>query len=339
MLAILRTALMNQKGITPLFILLLVFGIILGTYAIQQNTTYKSFAKVTSESEKIAEKCGFSKNELIVPVYPITIGENGILTDPECQELLKTQTAYFAQYIEAARKKAAEEAAANNLKFENDTFVVDPDKDLSEEEKGEAEKKAAQLNEALGSKIKEAAGQNNACKDKTGDDAIECNKETQQVTQVAATAAQVEAMNNAVKKLEAILAGEAAGKCVKADLGVTPFLEAQRLKRKNGENDEDRRLLLCSGDNDPKQLKWRVLVGGMKTGETRTIQNEDGTTEIKTNTNSANDEDECSSNGEAKDCGADAERIYGLHGKDPAATDTPPTLRLHGRVRIYRKIA
>lgn len=273
------------------------------------------------ETMAMAERCGLNNDdESDVPLFPISIGENETITSQECQDFMKIQSEYFDQYLEEARQKALETARENNLKYENDTFVVDPDKELSEEEKAEAEKKADELNKKVAEPLKEADNANEECKDMSLEEAARCMKEVQERTQVVVSAAQLEAIANSLKKMEIILAGteEAAGKCVKADMGITPFLEAQRLKRRDP-NEEDRRLLLCAGSEDPGQLKWRVLVGGMKTGETRTIINEDGTEIISTNSEGTDDGDEC---GE-KDCGADAERIWGLHGRSADATGAP----------------
>ena len=123
--------------------------------------------------------------------------------------------------------------------------------------------------------------------------------------QTAAEEAQKLAAKNALDKLKIILAGgeDAKGRCVKADLGLSPVLEAKRLKARgvDAANPKGRRtfhrLLICRG-NDKNDLKWRVLVGGEAGAQ---FTGDDGTV----------------------DEGNDAERLYGLYGTDEKASGPP----------------
>ncbi len=228
-------------------------------------------------TEQQIKDCGFSISEEGIPLFAVQVGGHASEESKNCQELIDLQLKYFDGIV--AKAKAEAEEAKKNGAANAEELVA----------------KAETANKAV-----------TDCQGKTGTEFATCAKTAQQTVQGAATAAQSQAIRNALKKLEEIMAKKRPGGCVKADLGITPFLEAQRLKRKPSrgtggvENDEARRLLLCQGDKE-NNLTWRVLVGGAASE------------------NGKDDGDKCGSG----DCGNDAERIYGLHGTTPDATGAP----------------
>ncbi len=227
---------------------------------------------VPTLTEKQIKDCGFTVTESGVPIFAVQVGGkiSSAQQEKTCDDIRAAQLKYFEGAIEKARQEA-EEARKNG-----DTAKAD-----------ELEKKATEAEKAT-------AG----CEGKKDKEFADCAKSASEVVQKVATEAQSQAVTNAYKKMQVLLAqGEnSASRCVKADMGVAPFLEAPRLKQKRADkNDEARRLLLCTGAD--KKFKWRVLIGGKSGAE---FADEDGVDE-----------------------GNDAERIYGLHGTTPDATGAP----------------
>lgn len=283
--------------------------------------------KVAPEVEKLAADCGFiqaDQSTLGIPFFKIATGQNTSVTREDCKQLLATQLTYFEQANIRAKNKLEETAKDLGVEIKrNDdgTYVVDAkDKAVLETEAGKELVKNVET-------ISNAQKTLNECKDKTGEAQAACLGETQKATQAAAVVIDKAALTSTLAKLELILTGQRNGGCVKADLGVTPSLEAKRLKSSgvDAANPKGRRtfhrLLVCSG-GDKGDLKYRVLVGGLATGETATVTKPDGTTGTATNTTGTKDGDKCEDGG-AKDCGNDAERLYGLHGTTDDATGPP----------------
>ena len=226
-------------------------------------------------TEKQIKDCGFTITESGVPVFAVQVGgkKSSATEEKTCDDIRAAQLKYFEGAIEKARQEAAE------AKKNGDTAKAEE----LEKKATEAEKKTAE------------------CEGKKDQAFVECAKAAVAPVESLATAAQSQAISNAYKKMQLLLSqGEGSeSKCVKADMGVTPFLEAPRIRQKRADNnDEARRLLLCTGAD--KKFKWRVLIGG----------------------NAGSD---FSDDGEDK--GNDAERILGLHGTETAAkspkTDGP----------------
>jgi hypothetical protein len=226
-------------------------------------------------TEKQIAECGFTITESGVPVFAVQVGgkKSSAIEEKTCDEIRSAQLKYF----ESAIKKAQEEA--EEARKNGDTAKAD-----------ELQKKA-----------EEAAKAVEKCEGKKDTEFVDCAKEAQKVIEPIAKEAQSQAVLNAYKKMQLLLSqGDGSeSKCVKADMGVAPFLEAPRIRQKREDgNDEARRLLLCTGKD--KSFKWRVLVGG-------------------------NAGSEFSDDGE--DQGNDAERILGLHGTESAGispkTDGP----------------
>src|SRR5690606_23094888 len=120
----------------------------------------------------------------------------------DCEELRKAQLKHFAGIVEKAREEAAEAR------------------------KNGDEKKAKELEDKAQEVEKKAA----ACEGKKDKEFADCAKAAAEPAKNAATAAQSQAVTNALKKLREIIDKKRPGGCVKADMGITPFLEAQRLK-------------------------------------------------------------------------------------------------------------
>ncbi len=241
--------------------------------SLKSSSPAKASEEPTTTEKQLAD-CGFTTTESGVPLFSVQVGGKSSEVDTKkCDELIEAQIKYFNSKIAKAQ------AEADEAKKRGDT------------------EKAAELQ----SKVNSATKKVEDCKEKSGASFTECAKEAQKTVSETATAAHSQAIKNALVKLEEIMAKKRPGGCVKADLGIAPFLEAQRLKRKPSrgtggqENDEARRLLLCQGTNKD-DLKWRVLVSGSSGSEF------------------ADDGD---------DKGDDAERIYGLHGTTPDATGAP----------------
>lgn len=246
----------------------------------------KTTAKATDAptlTEKQIKDCGFTITESGVPVFAVQVGgrKTSAIEEKTCDQIRAAQLKYF----ESAIKKAQEEA--EEARKNGDTAKAD-----------ELKKKADEASKAV-----------EKCEGKKDTEFVNCAKEAQKVIEPIAKEAQSQAVLNAYKKMQFILSqGDGTeSKCVKADMGVAPFLEAPRI-RQNDKEDEARRLLLCTGTD--KKFKWRVLVGG-KAGS------------------------EFSNDGE--DQGNDAERILGLHGTESAAvspkTDGPyePQFEVKGK--------
>lgn len=244
--------------------------------------------------EQVYEKCGFiPKAGINIPLFAVGLGENQEINDETCKKLQKEQLDQFNSYLAKARAEEAElRKRAEEARKAGDTAKAE-----------ELTKSADELKK----KTEEAAKKTEECKGKEGQAGIDCLKAAQEPVKKVATEAQSLAVKNALAKYEKIIKGEIKGGCVKADLGITPYLEAQRLKRRSA-NDEQRRVLLCAGDKDPKQLKWRVLVGGKSSTEA---------------TNEAEAKKLTSDDGDDVDEGNNAERIWGLHGESKDATGDP----------------
>lgn len=282
--------------------------------------------KISPELEKLAEECGMvqdGENTLGIPFFKIGPGQNVSINREDCKQLLATQLSYFQQANIRALEKLKDAAKTKNLAVQGTAdggykvVPLDESKPVDEAEKKKMEESLAKVNDTNKS-IKE-------CQGKSAEEQGQCIAETQKKAEASAQTGNAAAIEGSKKKMEMVLSGNLPeGKeemCVKADIGVAPFMDAQGIKRKN--TGEEHRLLVCRKKGEAK-IKWRVLVGGLATGESVTRTDEEGKTKTFSNEKGTDDSDAC---GAGKDCGNDAERLLKLHptgSGDPVFT--PPVV-------------
>ncbi len=209
------------------------------------------------DENALFEKCGFTKSANGVPMFAMALGKNAV-GDPDCQELLAKQSKYFQQAIDKAKEEAEEAAKREGLIYENGEFKAP--EGATEEQKA----KATELNSGIGASIKKAEEEKGKCDEKDGEEKANCLKGAAQgAVQGAATEAQKAASKAQLAKFEKIISGDLGDKeemCVKADLGVAPFMDAEGIGSKHV--GEEYRLLVCRSKADVARgkIKWRVLL-------------------------------------------------------------------------------
>jgi len=273
--------------------------------------------RVSPELEKLAEQCGFKKEDastLGIPFFKIAVGENLSVNSEQCKKLLADQINYFQQANIRALTKLKEAASAQGLEVTGtgqEGYTVK----AAEGSTKTAEEIAAVQKEV--DKVNTAQKTIDECQKKSVAEQAECAKKVQEDTQKSAETGNAAASGQSKIKMEQVLSGNLPeGKeemCVKADMGVAPLMDAEGIKHKKA--GEDYRLLVCRKKGEAK-IKWRVLVGGLATGEERITK--DPVTGVEKKevgaegdpTDSNNKTDAC---GNGKDCGNDAERLTKLH--------------------------
>ncbi len=261
-------------------------------------------ANIPQTDTDLAKKCGFTENSdgNTIPFFKFGIGENASISDEACKELLAAQLKEFNEVNARAAQKLRDLAENSDgvvkiSKSDDGKYTAgfsDPSKANDPEnikKVEEAQKAANQLNEA-NNKVA-------ACNGKEGQAMVDCLKDAQGSVQASATEAQKAMLAGYLTKFNDLLSkfGQKVDddKCVKADLGVAPFMDAKRLKASSGRSENDttrQRLLICLGSIG--DLKWRVLVGGESGAE---FADDDG-----------------------EDKGNDAERLWGLYGTESNAS-------------------
>ncbi len=234
--------------------------------------------KISPELQKLAEECGMVKDgesTLGIPFFKISTGQNLSVNREDCKQLLATQLTYFEQANKEAARKLMEEAekiGATVEKKEDGTYEVKGD--LENEEVKKLAEKVKTVNEAQTAVTE--------CKGKTGEEQANCLKTTQEKTQGAATAANAAVLQGYVKKFDQIMSGDLGGKdevCVKADLGVAPFMDSEGIGAAHV--GEEYRLLLCRAKSNlvenggDGRFKWRVLLLDSSDGDCSTKEKEE----------------------------------------------------------------